>query len=249
MERDQISHLAHAEHPLSAPVSEERASRLLGRLGLPPGGTVVDLGCGQGAWLLLLAAERSDLRLLGVDTSPSAISEARAASARLGYSSSIHWTQSDAATASVGRHDAVICVGASHAFGGLDGTLTAVRQRMKPGGRIILGDTIWEHPPSQAAQDSVEAGPDDFPDLAGLVSRAREHSFEVIDGHVSTLEEWDDYEWAWTGTLLRWALQQPNGRDRTAVMEAARGHRDAWLSGYRRYLGFATLALVDLADG
>lgn len=246
MERDDISHLAHTEHPLAAPVSEERASHLLSRLALPPGSSVVDLGCGQGAWLLLLAAERSGLRLLGVDTSPSAISEARAASARLGDTASIDWMQSDASTASVGTHDAVICVGASHAFGGLEETLTAVRERMKPGGRVILGDTIWEHPPSQAAQDSVEAGPDDFPDLAGLVSRAREHRFEVIDGHVSTLQEWDDYEWAWTGTLLRWALQQPKGPDRTSAVEATHEHRDAWLSGYRKYLGFATLALVDL---
>jgi cyclopropane fatty-acyl-phospholipid synthase-like methyltransferase len=248
MERDRLSHLAHAEHPLSAPVDEGRARRLLGRLAIPPGGSVVDLGCGQGAWLLLLAAERSDLRLLGVDTSAAAIAGARTASARSGYPSSINWLHSDAATASVGTHDAVICVGASHAFGGLDGTLKAVRERMKPGGRVILGDTIWEHPPSQAAQDSVEAGADDFPDLAGLVSRALEHRFEVIDGHVSTLEEWDDYEWAWTGTLLRWALQQPDGSDRAAALEAAREHRDAWLGGYRRYLGFATLALVDLPD-
>lgn len=208
----------------------------------------MDLGCGQGAWLLLLAADRPDLRLLGVDTSASALAEARAASDRLGYAASIEWLESDAATASIGTNDAVICVGASHAFGDLNDTLKAVRVRLKPGGRVILGDTIWEQPPSQAAQDSVGAGPDEFPDLAGLVSRARNHGFEVMDGHVSTLEEWDDYEWAWTGTLVRWAVQQPIGPDRTSALEAARGHRDAWLSGWRRYLGFATVVLVDLPD-
>jgi len=246
MNRDRISQIAHTEHSLSAPVSEERASQLLERLALPPDSSVVDLGCGQGAWLLLLASGRPDLRLVGVDISHSALAEARAASDQLGHAASIDWMQTDAATAPIGRHDAVICVGASHVFGGLDGTLKAIRERMKPGGRVILGDTIWERPPSQAAQDSVDAGPGDFPDLAGLISKAREHRFEVVDGHVSTLEEWDDYEWAWTGALVRWAMQQPDGPDRASALDAARGHRDAWLSGYRKYLGFATVALVDL---
>ena len=114
---------------------------------------------------------------------------------------------------------------------------------------MILGDTIWEQTPSQAAQDALEAGSEEFPDLAGLVDRACQHGFEVLDGHVSTLEEWDDYEWAWTGALVRWGTQQPKGaEERATALQAARRHREAWLHGYRRYLGFATLVLVDL-DG
>lgn len=115
--------------------------------------------------------------------------------------------EGDAASLQVGSHDAVVCVGASHAFSGLNGTLRAVRDRLKPGGQVVLGDMIWQGTPSQAAQDAVEAGPDEYPDLAGLVDRVRQHGFEVVDGHVSTLEEWDDYEWAWTGALVRWAAQ------------------------------------------
>ena len=108
---------------------------------------------------------------------------------------------------------------------------------------------IWTRAPSQAAQDAVGAGPDDQPDLAGLVDRVRQQGFEVVDGHVSTLEEWDDYEWAWTGALVRWAAEQPaESEERAAALRAAREHRSAWLHGYRQYLGFATLVLVDLPD-
>lgn len=161
----------------------------------------------------------------------------------------VRWAQADAAKWNDGLHDAVLCVGSSHVFGGLDDTLLALRDRLKPGGRVILGDTIWEQAPSDAAQEAVEATPDDFPDLAGLVDRVREHGFEVIDGHVSTLEEWDDYEWAWTGALVRWAAQEATAaEDRSLALQAARKHREAWLHGYRRYLGFATLVLVDLPD-
>jgi cyclopropane fatty-acyl-phospholipid synthase-like methyltransferase len=214
---------------------------------LQPGSSVVDLGCGAGAWLTRLAAMTPDTRLVGVDTSATALAEARATTERLGLHRRIEWLQGDAASVDTGLHDAVLCVGASHAFGGVDGTLAAVRARLKPQGRVVLGDTIWEQPPSQAAQHALDARPDDFPDLAALVDTAVGAGFEVVDGHVSTLEEWDEYEWAWTGALVRWALQQPLGSDDgEAALEAAREHRKAWLHGYRRHLGFGTLVLVDL---
>lgn len=246
MNRQQISSLAHVEHTIAAPVSERRAAQLLNRLALPPGASAVDLGCGAGAWLIRLAAIAPGVRLVGVDTSPTALAAAREAADRLGCSDRMNWIEGDAASL-VGRHDAVLCVGASHAFGGLDGTLRAVRDRLEPGGQVILGDTIWQQAPSRTAQDAVEAGPEDFPDLAGLVDRAVKQGFEVVDGHVSTLEEWDDYEWAWTGALVRWATRQPAAtQGRATALQAARAHRDAWLHGYRQYLGFATLVLVDL---
>lgn len=248
MDRQRISSLAHAEHSIAAPVGERRVEQLLGRLSLGPGSSVVDLGCGAGAWLTRLAAMAPGTRLVGVDTSATALAEARATAERLGLGGHIEWLQDDAASADTGLHDAVLCVGASHAFGGVDGTLDAVRARLKPGGQAVVGDTVWEQPPSQAAQQALDAGPDDFPDLAGLVDKAVGAGFEVVDGHVSTLEEWDDYEWAWTGALVRWALQQPlRSHDGEAALQAAREHREAWLHGYRRHLGFATLVLVDLS--
>ena len=247
MDRQRISSLAHGEHSIAAPVGERRAGQLLGRLSLRPGASVVDLGCGAGAWLIRLAAVAPAARLIGVDTSATALSEARATADRLGLRGRIEWLEGDAASADTGLHDAVLCVGVSHAFGGLDGTLRAVRERLKVGGQVVVGDTIWEQPPSQAAQEALGAGPDEYPDLAGLVDAAVRAGFEVVDGHVSTLEEWDDYEWAWTGALVRWALQQPLGSDEgAAALQAARGHRQAWLHGYRRHLGFATLVLADL---
>jgi SAM-dependent methyltransferase len=160
------------------------------------------------------------------------------------------WVQDDAAEWNEGPHDAVLCVGVSHLFGGLEGTLDAVRRLLRPGGRVLLGDTIWERPPSEAAQQALAAGPDDFPDLAGLVDRALAEDFEVLDGHVSTPEEWDDYEWAWTGALTRWATSgMGTAADRAEVLEAARRHRRAWLAGYREELGFACLVLQDLRTG
>ncbi len=248
MDRSEISLLAHADHPVAAPVSERRVSQLVERLWPPAGSSVVDLGCGEGLWLLATAATHPGVTCTGVDLSASALDRARRHADAQGIDA--RWVPGDAAMWTEGPYEAVICVGASHAFGGLDGTLAAVRRLVRPGGRVLIGDTIWERPPSDAAQQALDAGPNDFPDLAGIVERVLQHEFEVLDGHVSTLEEWDDYEWAWTGALTRWATSTAGTEaDRADALHAAQRHRAAWVSGYRKELGFACLVLQDIRSG
>jgi len=249
MDRSELSLIAHRDHPIAAPVSEERLQQLVEKLTAPAEGSVLDLGCGFGAWLLRTLDAHPGLRGVGVDISRAALAEADREAARKGLSGSVRWIESDGADWTNGTFDIVICVGAGHIFGGLDGTLSALRTHLRPGGQVLLGDAIWERPPSQAAQEALQAGAEEFPDLAGLVRRVRDHNFEIAYGHVSTVQEWDEYEWSWTGSLVRWALDQATGSQRrTEALSAAREHRDAWLNGYRKQLGFATLVLIDHAD-
>jgi len=247
MDRAEISRIAHEAHPIAAPVSDQSLRRLVAAVGAQGSSAVLDLGCGQGEWLLRALQVHPDAAGVGVDLSRPALREAERAAAALGLSGRVRWALADAAEWPPEPRDVVLCIGASHAFEGLDGTLAALRSHLRPGGQALLGDGIWERPPTPEAQAALQASPDDYPDLAGLVARARHHGFEITDGHVSTIEEWDDYEWAWTGSLIRWALTQPIGSaDRDEALTAARDHRDAWLGGYRQQLGFATLALADV---
>jgi SAM-dependent methyltransferase len=242
VQRHEISHLAHAHHPVAAPLSDASVARLVERLDPRPGGRVLDLGCGQGAWTRALLGRRTDLSGVGVDLHPGADPDELASA--LGGRAVLE--QADATTWQGGVFDAVLAVGVSHVFGGPGGTLDAVRRHLAPGGRVLFGDAVWDTPPTDAALVALEATADEFPDLAGLVRLAGEHGHEVVHGHVSTLEEWDEYEWSWTGALADWALAP--GRDpadRAEALLAARSHRDAWLGGYRAVLGFATLVLVD----
>ena len=245
MDRAQIIRIAHQDHPIAAPVEASAIERLVSWLSPPASGRGVDLGCGSGVWLMTLLEQHPGLRGYGVDLRqwPEAVVEAQ----RRGLADRVTWVEADAATWRDGMFDTVVCVGASHAFGGLAETLIAVRDQLVPGGQLILGDGIWEQPPSVAAQEALEAGPEDFPDLAGLVRAAEEQGFAVSYGYVSTLEEWDEYEWCWTGSLVRWALTSaPNEADRNQALSAAREHREGWLTGYRRELGFVTLVLTDV---
>jgi len=249
MDRAEISRIAHTDHPVAAPVSVDVVRRLLDRLDPPASGRVVDLGCGAGAWLLELLAARPDLSAVGVDTSLHPYREARAA--ERGVAERISWVEADAASWSANPQappDAVICIGASHAFGGLHGTLAALRRHLRPDGRALLGDAIWERPPSAAAQAALGARPGDFPTLTELVPTIGQFGFEVGYAHVSSAEEWDDYEWSWTGSLVAWALRDaPSDAEREQALSAARAHRREWIEGYRGDLGFVTAVLHHVA--
>lgn len=252
MERAELSRIAHTHHPIAAPVSPDMARRLLARLDPSPGGHVVDLGCGAGVWLLELLAARPDLTAVGVDTALHPERDARARA--VGVGDRLEWVEADAATWRPGpahpASDAVICIGVSHAFGGLDGALDAVRGHLRPGGRALLGDGIWELPPSAAAQQALGARPGDLPTLAQLVATFTRHGFEPGYAHVSSAQEWDDYEWSWTGSLVAWALSEECSADeRQQVLTAARTHRREWIEGYRGELGFVTAVLHDTGAG
>lgn len=247
MERSQIFDIAHLRHPIAAPVASERLRDLVGWLSAPTGGRAVDLGCGEGEWLQELLLAQPGLTGVGIDHMLPGSAAERAAQRGLG--DRVRWIETDAASWSDGRFDVVLCVGASHAFGRLGDMLAAVRRHLRPGGQALVGDTIWEGTPSAAALTALDASADDFPDLAGLVQATREHGFEPSYGHTSTLAEWDEYEFSWTGSLVDWALRQaPTTEDRDQALTAAREHRDAWLGGWRRELGFATLVLHDVAS-
>jgi SAM-dependent methyltransferase len=246
VDRARLSAIAHRWHPVAAPVSDESLCRLLERLDPPGRGRVLDLGCGSGAWLLPLLAAHPALTGVGVDTSAPALDAARDRAATAGLVGRVEFVQADAAAWRGGGFDVVACVGATHVFGGPAGTLAALRRHLRPGGRLLFGDGFWEAGPSPGALAGLGAGPGELPDLPGLLAEVARAGLEPGYAHLSTLPEWDEYEWCWTGALTDWALTEaPTDAERAQALDAARTHRRQWLEGYRGELGFLTVVLYD----
>ncbi len=109
----------------------------------------------------------------------------------------------------------------------------------------MLGAKLWLATPGARVLEALGASAEDYTDLPGVVELAGEHGWVPVHGHVSTQDEWDSYEWSWTGALARWALEHPEHPDAPQAAAAADEHRTRWLEGYRGALGFVTLVLRD----
>ncbi|MDH6217970.1 SAM-dependent methyltransferase [Streptomyces pseudovenezuelae] len=240
-----MSRIAHAGHPIKSPLDDDSVRRLLER-GAPRGDErVLDLGCGGGEWLLRALTTRPHLHAEGVDISEDALAQAREAANRLGVEERLVLHRQEAAGfTSAQPFDLVLSVGAAHAFGGLLPTLVAARKHLAPGGRVLIGDGLWEREPSQEAIEMLG----DFSDLATTVDRVVADGWTPVDGHVSTRRELDDYEWACWGTLAAWALDHPADPDSADVLATATTRRSEWLRVYRDSWGFVSLVLRRTSD-
>jgi SAM-dependent methyltransferase len=240
MARASISLLAHAEHPIAAPLDDESVRRLIDRAVLTPADAVLDLGCGQAAWLLRILTSHHGVRGEGVDIGEEALERARARAVELGVADRLKLHQQDAtAFAAAGGFDVVLSVGAAHAFGGLLPTLDVAATHLVPGGRVIIGDAFWDSPPSARAREVLG----EYEDLAATIGGIVTQGWTPVFGHISTRRELDDYEWCWTGSLAGWALDHPDDPDSAELLAVAASHRDEWLHGYRDSFGFLTAVL------
>ncbi|MFF2354626.1 SAM-dependent methyltransferase [Kitasatospora sp. NPDC058115] len=245
MDRRTISRLAHARHPIAAPLCDASVAALLERALAPDEqGRALDLGCGRAAWLLRALGARPRWRAVGVDVDAAALTLARESAEALGVQRRLGLHHLDAREFTDRRpFELVLNVGATHVFGGLLPALAAAREFLAPGGRVLVGEGFWEREPSAAAPAALGAAREDYADLATTVDRVTADGWTPVYGHVSSRQEWDDYEFSWTGTAAEWALDHPEHPDAAAVRAAAELHRAQWLHGYRGTLGFVTLLL------
>lgn len=229
--RDDLRRLAHSRLTFNAPLSEERAAALVGALALAPGRHALDLACGWGELLLRVVGAHPAATGTGVDLDRGALDRARAAASARDLQERVEFVEDDA-TAFEDRGDLVMCVGASHVWGGATPALRALRERVERGGTVLFADGFWERAPGAEARRLFG----DLPVFEGLLSVVRAAGFSVEAADRSTLEEWDAFEAAWRSGLE--AVDDPDARLLAVTRECE--YRD----GYRGILGFAWLVLA-----
>ncbi len=238
--RAQISLLAHAGHPIAAPLDDDSVRLLLDRVLPREDARVLDLGCGGAEWLLRALAAHPRLRAEGVDVSGDALARAREAAHALGVQDRLVLHHEDAAGFTAAHaFDVVLSVGATHAFGGLRATLEAARRHLAPGGRLLIGDGFWERAPSPEAVEMLG----DLGGLPAVMDTVTAEGWTPVRGHISSRGELDAYEWAWTGSLAAWALDHPADPGSAEALAVADTHREEWLRVYRDCFGFVCLVL------
>ncbi|MET8473391.1 methyltransferase domain-containing protein [Streptomyces sp. NPDC006422] len=242
MDREELSRIAHADHPIKAPLGDDSVRALL-RHTLPRGDErVLDLGCGPAEWLLRALAAHPGVRADGVDLDEGSLAEARERAEAAGVADrlTLHHTSAED-FAPPQPYDAVLSVGAAHVFGGLLPTLEATRAHLAPGGRVLIGDGYWA---SEPTPDAVEVL-GDFSDLPTTLDKVASAGWTPVQAHLSTRHELDSYEWSWLGSAANWALDHDNPE----VLKLVDERRAEWLHTYRPSFGFACLVLRRTHEG
>lgn len=232
----------HIDLDFNAPLSDRHASELVATLQPLAHAEIVDLGCGWAELLLRILADEATARCVGVDQDPANVARARtnADARRLGDRVRLECGD---VTGWSDEVDAAIVIGASHAWGGTRQTLDAIRPLLRRGGRLLLGEGIWETPPTSEALAALDASSDDFMSVAGLVDLCIERGFSLLSMSTATLAEWDSFESRYSAGRERWLLANPHAPEARDVRAEIDAHRHGWMHGYRGILGFAYVTL------
>jgi SAM-dependent methyltransferase len=116
---------------------------VLGLLGLASQTTLVELGCGRGGYGMA-AARASGARLIGIDFSDAALTEARHQAARLHFDDAVEFRLGDLTSTGLPPNsaDAVLCIDAFHFAEPHSAAAAEFGRLLRPGGRLVL--TSWE---------------------------------------------------------------------------------------------------------
>ncbi|WP_049621072.1 class I SAM-dependent methyltransferase [Frateuria defendens] len=197
--------------------------RLLGEPS-PQGGTLLDVGCGQGKSFRLLRDAFRPARLLGLDADPHSLDLARAEAAREGMA--VELIAGDCARIELpdASVDTVFCHQTFHHLVEQEKALAEFWRVLKPGGRLLFAEStkayidtwvirwFFRHPMH------VQKSADEY------VAMLRDQGFAFEPRHVSLPYLW----WSRSrdfGLLERWGIRKPpppGRREETLVNVVAR---------------------------
>lgn len=180
--------------------------RVLGRrIRLRPGQRVLDIGAGRCGPALILAREFG-CHVTAVE--PFFMEQARRRVEEAELTSLFEFIEAAGADIDIEPdvYDVAMCIGATWAWGDLDGTLKALAPGVRPGGHVVCGEPFFE--PGQQLKEHPRAT------LAEVLETFESNGVAVVTVIRSTIDDLDQYHSVQATSLLDW-------------LEANAGHADS----------------------
>ncbi len=236
-----LHEIAETDHRILNPYTEEKLM-LLGEIcRLQPDMRQLDLACGKGE-MLCQWSRRWGINGVGVDISKVFLAAARARAEEMSVADRVSFVEADAGhyLAESNGYDVVSCIGATWIGNGIGGTLKLMRDALKPGGLLLVGEPYWIEPPPEGA---VQVRNEDFASLPGTLDRIESAGCELVEMVLADGNSWDRYEAAQWWTIRQWLLEHPDDPDAEALRAFNDKGKRAYLEYDRHYLGWGVFVL------
>jgi SAM-dependent methyltransferase len=240
---DRFSAYAHRNRIVNNPVSLAKVDRVTAMTGLTPGDRVLDVGAGT-CELLIRLVERYQVAATAVEMSESALAEARRRAAGRIDAGALTFLQADAKQAvpqlPAGAFDLGICIGATHALGGLAPTLRELQRCVRRGGHLVIGEGYWKQKPCPEYLAALgDASESELQSHHQNVKTAEQLGLVPLWAYTASDDDWDEFEWEYSGTVERYCHAYPDDPECEALLTRIRAWRGAYLQWGRATLGFA----------
>lgn len=222
----------------NSPLHVSKAGCIIEQFNLKPGSHVLDVGCGEGEFLIRVA-ECYQIEGLGIDVNHLVIQKAQAKADQRIKSGNVIFTVQDA-NDFLGQgepFDLIVCIGAEFIFGGYQAALQKLKLSLAPQGLLLMGTLFWKQEPAQEYLQLM-GGENLYFDHATTVELALQQNFLPLYICRSNEDEWDDFESSTSQRKYLEILNQPTPSSPDAEMQIAKIQQ--WQNGYLKW-GIDTL--------
>ncbi|MFF9173748.1 SAM-dependent methyltransferase [Streptomyces sp. NPDC014793] len=238
--------IRESSHRIHNPFTSEKLAALGQALHLAPGTRALDLASGSGE-MLCTWAHTHRITGTGVDISTEFTARARARAAELGVADQVDFVHGDASGYVADEPvDLAACIGATWIGDGITGTIDLLRQSLRPGGMLLIGEPYWRRdPPDQNCVEACHARTEeDYRSLPDLLERFGELGYDVVEMMLADQDSWDRYRAAQWLNIRRWLDRNPDD-ELAPELRAELSREPASYARYEReYLGWGVFALL-----
>nr|WP_263323612.1 class I SAM-dependent methyltransferase [Neobacillus sp. Marseille-Q6967] len=242
MDRNKFSAIAHQNHAFSNPITEEKLMKIIRMVSLKQQDRLIDIGAGK-CELLIRLVEDYGVTATAIELFEGAIEEARRKASGRIPEGSIEFIVEDAGNAvgdcEPGVYDLGICIGSTHALGGLEETVKVLKKLVRRNGYILIGEGYWKQPPSAEYLEALGgADESELKTHAENVKVAEELGLIPLWSYVASEDDWDEYEWLYSSSIENYCFEHPDDPDCETMLKRIRAWRKTYLNWGRDTLGF-----------